>query len=225
VGQKDRTMAENVALIRAHMKTPKAAAIAGIVFSVLMFAIVWLLRRSIPADPLEPGTWLAAATGKIELALNLIPIAGVAFLWFVAVLRDRLGEQEDRFFSTVFLGSALLFLAMLFAAAAIAGAVTLLASNAGPDSMIDSATFHFARAAAYIVANVYAIKMGAVFMFSTSTVVIQTGIAPRWMAYLGYVLALAVLVGSYYVGWSLVVLPLWVLLISVFILMDNLRRP
>ena len=165
-------MAENVALIRARMKTPKAAATAGIVFSILMFAIIWLLRRSIPADPLEPGTWLAADTRKVELALNLIPIAGVAFLWFVAVLRDRFGEQEDRFFSTVFLGSSLLFLAMLFAAAAITGAVTLLASTtAEPGALIKSATFHFARVAAYIVANVYAIKMGAVFMFSTSTVV------------------------------------------------------
>jgi hypothetical protein len=216
-------MAENVALIRAPMKTPKAAATAGIVFSILMFAIIWLLRRSIPADPLEPGTWLAADTRKVELALNLIPIAGVAFLWFVAVLRDRLGDHEDRFFSTVFLGSSLLFLAMLFAAAAITGAVTLLASTAEPGELIDSATFHFARAAAYMIANVYAIKMGAVFMFSTSTVVIQTGIAPRWMAYLGFVLALAVLVGSYYVGWSLVVLPAWVLLVSVYILIDTLR--
>ncbi len=217
-------MAENVALIRARMKTPKAAATAGIIFSILMFAIVWLLRRSIPADPLEPGTWLAADNRQIELALNLIPIAGVAFLWFVAVLRDRLGEQEDRFFATVFLGSALLFLAMLFAAAAITGAVTLLASDTEPGALVDTATFHFARAVAYIVVNVYAIKMGAVFMFSTSTVVIQTGIAPRWMAYLGFLLALALLAGSYYVGWSLAVMPVWVLLVSVFILVDNLRR-
>ena len=66
--------------------------------------------------------------------------------------------------------------------------------------------------------------MGAVFMFSTSTVVIRTGIAPRWMAYLGFLLALALLIGSYYVGWSLAVMPVWVLLISVFILIDNLRR-
>jgi hypothetical protein len=217
-------MAENVALIHARMKTPRAAATAGIVFSVLMFSIVWLLRRSIPVDPLEPGTWLAADTRKIEIALNLVPIAGVAFLWFVAVLRDRLGEQEDRFFSTVFLGSALLFLAMLFAAASLTGAVTLLASNAGLGALIDSATFHFARATAYIVVNVYAIKMGAVFMFSTSTVVIRTGIAPRWMAYLGFLLALALLIGSYNVGWSLAVMPVWVLLVSVFILIDNLRR-
>jgi len=44
-----------------------------------------------------------------------LPFAGIAFLWFIGVLRDRLGELEDRFFATVFLGSGLLFLAMLFA--------------------------------------------------------------------------------------------------------------
>ena len=99
------------------------------------------------------------------------------------MLRDRLGQQEDRFFATVFFGSALLFLAMLFAAAAVIGAITLVASAAEPNELINSATFRFARAAAYIIINVYAIKMAAVFMFSTSTVVIYTGIAPRWIAY------------------------------------------
>jgi hypothetical protein len=218
------TMPENGTLTRAQLKTPKAAAIAGITFSLLMFAIFWLLRRSIPADPLESGNWLAADTSAIALALNLTPIAGVAFLWFIGVLRDRLGQQEDRFFATVFFGSALLFLAMLFAAGAVIGAVTLIASVTAPNQLINSTTFRFARATAYIIANVYAIKMAAVFMFSTSTVVIYTAIAPRWIAYIGYLLALVLLIGSYYIGWSFAVLPVWVLLISIYILMDNLRR-
>jgi len=218
-------MSEKGTLIRARLKTPKAAAIAGILFSFLMFAIIWLLRRSIPADPLESGIWLAGDTRSIELALNLVPIAGIAFLWFIGVLRDRLGEQEDRFFATVFFGSALLFLAMLFTSAALIGAVTLAASVAQPTDLTKSATFRFARASAFMIVNVYAIKMAAVFMFSTSTVVVRTGIAPRWIAYAGFLLALAVLVGSYYVAWSFLVLPVWVLLISIHILLDNLRRP
>jgi hypothetical protein len=217
-------MAENNTLTRAHLKTPKAAAIAGIAFSLFMIAIFWLLRRSIPADPLEPGAWLAANTKTVALALNLVPFAGVAFLWFIGVLRDRLGQQEDRFFATVFFGSALLFLAMLFAAAALVGAVTLVASSAEPNEMINSATFRFARAAVYIVMNVYAIKMAAVFMISTSTVVIYTAIAPRWIAFVGYFLALIILIGSYYISWSFAVLPIWVFLISIYILIDNLGR-
>lgn len=217
-------MSENGYLTHAQLKTPKAAAIAGIVFSLLLLSILWLLRTSIPADPLEPGAWLATDTRAVTVALNLVPFAGVAFLWFIGVLRDRLAQLEDRFFATVFFGSGLLFLAMLFAAAAVIGAIVLVASVSTPQELMNSATFRFARAASYIIANVYAIKMAAVFMISTSTVVIRTGIAPRWIAYLGFLLALLLLMGSFFVSWSFAVLPFWVFLISVYILIDNLRR-
>jgi hypothetical protein len=218
-------MPENATLTRSHLKTPKAAAIAGIAFSLLMIAIFWLLRRSIPDDPLDTGAWLVTESRTVALALNLVPFAGVAFLWFIGVLRDRLGQQEDRFFATVFFGSALLFLAMLFATAAIAGAVVLVASSAAPNELINSTTFRFARATTYIVMNVYAIKMAGVFMISTSTVLIYTKVAPRWIALLGYLLACILLVGSYYISWSFAVLPLWVFLVSIYVLIDNLGRP
>jgi hypothetical protein len=214
----------NAALTRAHLKTPKAAAIAGIAFSVLIIVIFWLLRRSIPDDPLDSGAWLVTESRTVAVALNLVPFAGVAFLWFIGVLRDRLGQQEDRFFATVFFGSALLFLAMLFAAAAIGGAVVLVASSAEPNELINSTTFRFARATTYIVMNVYAIKMAGVFMISISTVVIYTKVAPRWIAFLGYILACILLIGSYYISWSFAVLPLWVFLVSIYILIDNLGR-
>ena len=217
-------MSQVAALTRTNLKTPKAAAIAGIVFSILLIAIVWLLRTSVPADPLEPGAWLATDVQTAALALNLVPFAGVAFLWFIGVLRDRLGALEDRFFATVFFGSALLFLAMLFVSAAVIGSIILVASFARPEELINSITFRFARATAYVIMNVYAIKMAGVFMISTSTVVIYTGIAPRWIAVLGYALALIILVGSYYMSWSIIVLPLWVLLMSLYILIDNFRQ-
>jgi hypothetical protein len=118
----------------------------------------------------------------------------------------------------------LLFLAMLFAAASIAGAVMLLASSADPDQLKNSPIFHFARATVYIIANAYAVKMACVFMISTSTVVIRTGIAPRWIAVLGFSLACILLVGSYYLSWSIAVFPVWVFLLSVHILIYNLRK-
>jgi hypothetical protein len=205
-------MPEQGVLTHAQLKTPKAAAIAGIAFSLLLLLILWLLRTSIPADPLEPGAWLATDTRAITVALNLVPFAGVAFLWFIGVLRDRLGQLEDRFFASVFFGSALLFLAMLFA------------SISEPNELISSATFRFARAVSYIIMNVYAIKMAAVFMISTSTVLIRTGIAPRWIALLGFSLAVILLIGSFFINWSIAVFPSWVFLISVYILIDNLGR-
>jgi hypothetical protein len=216
-------MSDKQTLTRANLKTPRAAAVAGVVFSVLLIAALWLLRTSIPADPLESGAWITTGVSDVALALNLIPFAGIAFLWFIGALRDRLGLLEDRFFATVFFGSALLFLAMLFAGASVIGAIVLVAT-VEPNALISSTTFHFARAAAYNMMNVYAIKMAGVFMISTSTVALYTGFAPRWIAFLGYVLALALLLGSYYIGWSIVVLPAWVFLISAHILIDNFRN-
>jgi hypothetical protein len=98
-----------------------------------------------------------------------------------------------------------------------------LASMVEPSELRSSAVFHYARAVAYIVNSVYATKMAAAFMFSTSTVVIYTGIAPRWIAIIGYLLALVLLIASHYIAWSFVVLPAWVFLVSAYILMDNLR--
>src|SRR5690348_232215 len=119
-------MAVNGSLVSKQLRMPKAAAIAGIAFSILLLASFWLLRRSVPGDPNDPGTWLRTDASSVALALNLVPFAGVAFLWFIGVLRDRLGDTEDRFFSTVFFGSALLFLAMLFVAAGVLGAIVLM---------------------------------------------------------------------------------------------------
>jgi hypothetical protein len=133
------------------------------------------------------------------------------------VLRDVSASVRISFFATVFFGSGLLFLAMLFAAAAVAGAL-IISFEAAPAQLINSATFHFARAAAYSLMNVYAIKMAGVFMITTSTLAIYTGFAPRWLAILGYTLALLLLCGSYYLSWSFIVFPLWVLVMSIYIL-------
>src|SRR5258706_2018224 len=105
-------MPENSVLTHAQLKTPKAAAIAGIAFSLLLLLILWLLRTSIPADPLEPGAWLATDTRAITVALNLVPFAGVAFIWFIGVLRDRLRPPEDRLFASVVFWRAPLYLAI-----------------------------------------------------------------------------------------------------------------
>jgi len=211
------------ALTRARLKTPSAAAIAGLLFSVLLIAAFWLLRSSVPADPQEPGAWLHASSSRVALGINLIPFAGVAFLWFVGVLRDRLGQMEDRFFATIFFGSGLLFLGMLFLVATIVGGI-LIAFEAKPEELIGSATFHFARAAAYAAINVYMVKMASVFMITSSTVFFYTGITPRWLAISGYALSLPLLFGSYYISWSFFVFPVWVALISIFIIVDNLHR-
>ena len=214
---------QNATLTRTNLRTPKAAAIAGMLFSLLTVAAFWLFWISVPADPQDAGSWLSENSKTVALGLNLIPFAGIAFLWFIGVLRDRLGELEDRFFATVFFGSGLLFLGTLFTAAAVIGAL-LIAFAAQPKELINSATLHFAHAAAYSIVNIYMVKMAVVFMITTSTMAIYTKFVPRSLALLGYGLSLLLLVGSYYVRLSFIVFPLWVFMLSVSLLVSNLQR-
>ena len=215
---------EQSGLTRAQLRTPRAAAVAGILFSVLLLAVFWLMRLSVPADPHEPGAWLRGGVTYVALALNLVPFAGVAFLWFVGALRDKLGAREDQFFATVFLGSGLLVLAMLFAAAAVVGAI-IIAFHSAPEALIDSATFHFGRGLAYGMVNIYVVKTASIFMITTSTIALYTQLTPRWLAIGGYVVAVVLLIGSYYLDWSILVFPLWVLLVSICILLDKEKEP
>jgi hypothetical protein len=210
-------------LTAARLRAPRAAAIAGIVFSILLISSLLLIHQSVPADPLEAGEWLRTRSSKVTFALNLVPFAGIAFLWFIGVLRDRLGEREDRFFATVFLGSGLLFLAMLFMSAAMVGGF-IIAYEADPGRLLGSTTFTSARAIVYEIMNVYAMKMAGLFTVATSTLALRTGFIARWIAWLGYAVALLLLLSSRYIEGVLLVFPFWVLLISVYILVGNLGR-
>ena len=213
----------NATMVRRRLETPRAAAIAGIAFSVLLITSLTLLRISVPDNPLDAGTWLSSSSDKVVLALNLIPFAGIAFLWFIGVIRDRIGELEDKFFATVFLGSGLLFLAMMFAAVAVAGGLVIVYGQ-DPNRLTSSGLYTFGRSVSYQIMNVYAIKMAGVFMIATSTLAVRTEITPRWMSFTGYVLALTLLLTLGLVDWISLVFPLWVLMISVHILVVNVRR-
>jgi hypothetical protein len=211
-------------LVGERLRTPRAAATAGILFSVLLIISLWLLKISVPTDPLAIGDWLRTGSEKMSLALNLVPFAGIAFMWFLGVLRDRLGAKEDKFFATVFLGSGLMFLGMMFVAASAAAGL-MRAYTAAPIASFDASAFAFARALTYNIMHIYAFKMAAVFMITTSTLVVHTRVTARWLALLGYASAAFLLIGSSYLDWVLFVFPCWILLVSVYILIDNLRRP
>jgi hypothetical protein len=161
--------------------------------------------------------WAGSAGTRVRLALTLMPFAGVAFLWFIGVVRDRLGELEDRFFSTVALGSALLFLAMVFVSMSIAGG---LLASARADLTMDAerGVDSFGRAMMLRINNVYALRMGGVFMLSLGTMWLRTGLMPGWLVATTYLLALAVLVIVNLSLWVTLLFPMWVLVVSIYVL-------
>jgi len=182
-----------------------------------------LIRLSIPPDPADGGVWLEERAGTVALALSLVPIAGIAFLWFIGVLRDRMGQLEDRFFSSVFFGSGLMYLAMTFVSAALAGGL-LTTFALEPDTLIASGVYTYSRAVMYRISNVYAIRMAGVFMISLGTISVRTRILNRGLALLTYGLAVILLLSIGLSLWVTLIFPSWVLAVSLYILVLNLRR-
>lgn len=213
-------------IVRERLRTPRAAAVAGILFAVFFSVTVVLIRLAVPEELAGPeaAEWVQARAGQISLALTLVPFAGIAFLWFMGVVRSRLGEHEDQFFATIFFGSGLLFLAMIFASAAIAGGI-LTSYSIAKDQLLQSGVITFGRAVMYTITNVYAIRMAGVFMFSLATVWLRTLVMPRALVLLTYALALLLLFASNFSLWLVLIFPFWVLLISVYILIVTFRAP
>lgn len=210
-------------LTRQRLKTPRAAAIAGIVFALLMGTEQVLIRLSIPTDPSDTSAWLAGQARTISLALTLVPFAGIAFLWFMGVVRDRLGHLEDQFFSTVFFGSGLLYLGLTFVSAAVAGG--LLADPAlSSGKLVGDNTYIFGHLVVYQINNIYALRMSGVFMISLGTIWLRTRTIPHFLIFGTYALALVLLLGVNVSAWFTLIFPAWVLMISLYILVGNLRR-
>ncbi|UOT01070.1 hypothetical protein MPY17_18625 [Rhodococcus opacus] len=203
-----------------RLRTPRSAAVAGIVFAVLFATSLVLLRTALPTDPFDETPWVGSGETRIKAALLLAPFAGIAFLWFIGVIRDRLGDLEDRFFATVFLGSGLLFLAMGFVSMGVAGGVLAIARHSGNSA---NEIVYFGREIMLQINHVYALRMAAVFMISLGTIWLRTGLMPRWLVVTTYLLALALLVIVDFSLWTTLAFPAWVLLVSVYILVTGRR--
>ncbi len=217
-------MAQQQRITGTNLRTPRAAAVAGILFSLLLGLALVLITVSVPRNPATAGAWLTDSSRRatVAIALNLVPFAGIAFLWFIGVVRDRIGQREDRFFASVFLGSGLLFVAMLFVAAAFAGgliaqAAVRSAAAPGPD------TLAVGRQVTGLLLRVYAMRMAAVFTMSTATITLRTAVIPRWMGLLGLAVAVVLLVSVGLSPWVELLFPAWILLLSVDILRTGLR--
>jgi len=201
---------------------PRAGAVAGILFAALFGLSVVLIRLSVPANSADMSAWTGSTLSRASLALRLIPFAGIFFLWFVGVMRDRLGAAEDRLFATVTLGSGLVFVSLTLASCAIAAGL-LDSLLSGGSQTLPLGVYQFARSVTGLAFNTFAVKMASVFMLSLGTLWRSTRVMPPLLSYLTYLLALVMLVAFSRSLWLLLIFPAWVLLISVYILITNLR--
>ena len=203
------------------LRTPRAAGIAGVLFAVLLAMVLVLLRLE-ATSRLEDARALITKP-RVALALNLVPFTGIAFLWFIGVIRDRIGEREDRFLATISLGSGLLFVALLFVASGVATGVPAAAAAAGPGAPTE--VWILGQKIAAVLMHIYAMRMAAMFMFSTSTIGLRTGLIPLWIGFSGYGIGLILLLGINVTLWVELLFPLWILVLSLDVLVENFRKP
>jgi len=204
-----------------RIRSIEAAAVAGLVFAVLSFISLLLLNS--PPDPAAPDSeitaWYADPANRTSLTvgLSLSVVSAVSFLWFVAVIRRRVGDREDRFFATVFLGSGILLTGvMLVGAATLAsGAVTVdLADGHVPDVDVLRALTGLGMTLLILVL----VRVQAVFIVSASTLALRTGSFSRWLSYFGYGMALWMFFLPLLIEPLRLGFPIWVATLSVALL-------
>jgi hypothetical protein len=192
--------------------------VAGVLFALLFGATLILIRVKMPEGVGDSAEWLDSQKDGVLTATKLMPFAGITFLWFIGVVRDNLGRYEDRFFASVLLGSGLLFLAMMFVSTAVAAA--LVATNAGvTDPAAHVEVIAFGKMIVVSAAKTYAIRMAAVFMISLATIWLKTGLMPRWLVAVSYLVALGLLIAGDVSMWLTLAFPVWVLVVSALILL------
>jgi hypothetical protein len=206
----------NDRVIPARLRSAEAAALAGLLHAVLYVVAISMLRRApspVVGGPVDTDWYLQAGNQRLMVTgLNLLVLATIAFLWFVAVIRRRVGEREDRFFGTVFLSSALLLAGLWLVGAMVYSAPAFSAYVFGYEPTSgDIAMWHGAAVAGLLVVVA---RLQAVFIITATTVVRLAGTFPRWVVLVGYATGLFLMfvpVPNALLHW---VFPGWVALIS-----------
>lgn len=186
-------------------------------FALLFGAVLVLMRTALPDGEQLGAQWVAGSKGRLRVAIVLMPFAGIAFLWFIGVVRDGLGALEDKFFATVFIGSGLLFLGMIFVSTTVGAGLLASREFLGEDGQRTEVAA-FGQELLTVLSNTYALRMAAVFMISLATIWLRTALMPRWLVVVSYLAALCLLVASDTTSWITVAFPVWVLVVSVLML-------
>lgn len=205
----------------------EVAAVAGIVC-----AIAWslslrglLARPGLDATHAEITRFYAdhADGGDIGLLLALMVIGTVAYLWFVGVVRSRLGARESRLVGTVFLGGSILLTGLVLVAASALAAPSILLDVSGQAP--DPGAAAMLRALAAVLLSVFAPRVATLVMFSTASLGRRTGALPRWLVVVTYLVGTVEFVSITLAEPTLYVFPAWIALVSLVMLVRRQLAP
>lgn len=201
------------------------AALAGVMFGFL-YIVTFLLLRRLPAAgaSLQEAEAFYSSSGErrilVFVGVYLVPIAGIMLLWFTAAVRHRVANlvaREDALLSTVQLLSAAVYVAMLFAAAAVLTAPAI-AVDVGATSAEDAADDRSMLVVGNTILVVFALRSAGVFIAAGTTRALRSGLIPRWFAVVSYVLVVVLLFTIARARALSLLFPIWVMVMSLIVL-------
>ncbi|CAM3688545.1 hypothetical protein OCAE111667_22110 [Occultella aeris] len=205
--------------VRERLFQGSGAGLAGLLFAVLFivgFVILDQIPDSATTDELTAYYQGASGSAVIVAGFYLVPFSGLAFLWFIAAARHRLrslARREDPLLDTVQITAGVLFVAMIFVAAAAAvtgvSAVRLTPSDATADLVTLEQASTMTNYAQMLLMT-YAFRTAGVFILASTTRGLRAKLFPRWFAVLSYLAVAVLLLSLTSVRAVVLVVPLWV---------------
>ena len=206
----------NGGLAPASRRDPAALLVGMGVLHALLFLLSYALLSAAPRVGAPDGELLDFYRGEerrrlVLVGLHVMPFAGIAFLWFSMALRGWLRAGAMRAAELVwglYLASSLLYVGLFFCAAAAASVAALTSEHAAPRDA--DALRQFPRFGATLML-VFAMRMAAMFVFTTSRLGALAGVVPRWYARAGLVAGVLLLLAPSTGRAIVLIFPLWLL--------------
>ena len=201
------------------LTAPAATAVAGLLFFGFYVGASALIHAGFDASPVTSLTTTGLANvspGPIRIGLYLMPFMVITFLWFIGVARAQFGRHEDQLFTTVFLGTGFLSMAMVLVGAGLATAAAAKGSGIG---QLDQATRSLLARTIWVFWYVLAPKLGGCFILVTTSLLFRVKFLPKWLTVVSVVVGYATLLAVTRFTWSLYALPCWVAAISILVLL------
>jgi hypothetical protein len=202
----------------------------GIIHAVLFLAAVWLITRAPgpQASYAELSEFYSSDERRVLLlaGLYVMPFAAIAFLWFVVALRMWIAHSTrrvDALLSNVQLLAGIIYIALFLVAAAASS--SLAASVEFISAPIDPTIARQFPQFSNTLTVVLAMRMAAMFVFTTSNIGRASKILPRWFAFAGFVVGLFLLLSASISPFLVLVFPIWVLTLSVILLLRARQIP
>ena len=172
-------------------KYARLSSITGIIFAGLLVAAIVLVHSApnLKASDAEFTAFYASSnTALVTVGLYLIPFAGIAFLWHMNTVRLLVRTRTPSpspIPDGLQLMAGILFVALLFAGTASAGAIALLKDlGGGPLPSMDVS--RGLLAVGYGMVFVYSVRGAGMYALTTTTLLANAKILPRWLAVIGY---------------------------------------